>query len=188
MVVVTIIGILAASVLPAMTEMMANTRQQSAATDSLLLARKARREALMSKYAYSLVIVPDLNPPAVQVATGPTGYCNRSSSTSFGVDFNTGVQLPAGWQSAVGGLTLGRYNLGAHVMTLAPAMPMTRFVTYLAICYMPNGETYASIDRNALPTPQTSTAVLFVQRQLQRALRGVDRQIAFPPGGTPRPR
>lgn len=188
MVVVTIVGILAASVMPAMTEMMANTRQQSAATQIMLLARKARREALMGKYAYSLVIAPGLSDPAVQVATGPTGYCYRSSSTNYGVDPASGVQLPLGWQSAVGGLTLGDYKLGPHILSLAPAMPMTTFVPYLNVCYQTNGETYTSINQAALPTLQRFTAVLFIRREVNRSLRGVDRQIAFPPGGTARPR
>jgi type II secretory pathway pseudopilin PulG len=189
MAVVTIIGMMAVAIMPGITDMVASTRQHSAADEIMLLARRARREALLGgKYAYSLVFqeAAGNGTGAVQVATGITGYCNRSSGINYGNDPWTGVLLPFGWQSALGSVVIGTLSFGSHRIFGVMEMPENQVHTRLTLCYAANGETHvvtAGIDGE-----QTQPAVLHVRRAVNNVQAGVSRQIVFLPGGTARMR
>jgi type II secretory pathway pseudopilin PulG len=187
MAVVTIIGIMAAAVMPAITEMIASTRQHAAANDIMLLARRARREAVLGKYAYGLVFQQFAGGGngAIQVVTGVTGYCNRATAVNFGNDPFTGIPLPQGWQAALGAMSIGEFSFGGHRVFGTMQMPEGSVRAALNLCYAANGETHVS--GGGVPAgEQADPAVLLIQRTTGGLQTGIDRQVVFMPGGTAR--
>jgi len=185
--VVTIIGMMAAAIMPGMTDMVASTRQHSAADEIMLLARQARREALLGgKYAYSLVFQAGAGngTGAVQVITGITGYCNRASTTTYN-DPVTGLVLPRGWQLALGGMAIGDLSFGSHRIFGVMEMPENQVIAGVVLCYAANGETHVTAP-GFNNVEQTQVAVLRIRRDMRGIQKGIERQIVFMPGGTAR--
>lgn len=191
MVVVAIVGIMAAMVLPAMTDMMANTRQSSAAQELMLLAQRARSEAMLGgKYAYSIVFQANAGggDGAMAIITGVTAYCNRGTGVNFGNDAVTGILLPTGWQRAGGFVLMNRFAFGSHRIFGVADFPDGSTTTFLRICYTPGGESHVSNAALNQPVEQGQTAIIRINRSVNGLVRGVDRQVIFPPGGTARTR
>lgn len=187
MAVVTIVGMMAVSVMPSITEMIASTRQHAAANDIMLLARRARREAVLGgKYAYALLFLRNAGGGngAIQVATGVTGHCDRATAVNFGNDPFTGIPL-GGWQSAVGAMSIGEFSFSAHRVFGTMEMPQGAEVAGLSLCYAANGETHVSAP--GIPTAeQANPAVLFIRRSTNGVETGIPREVVFMPGGTAR--
>lgn len=187
MVVVAIIGMMAAAIAPGMTDMVASTRQHSVANEIMLLARQARREALLGgKYAYMLTFQAGAGggTGALQVVTGITAHCNRSSGVAFGVDPWTNMTPPPGWQTAIGSIVIGNFGFGSHRIAGVMEMPENTARPALLLCYAANGETH--YQNGAIMTEQTDPAVLRVRRSVGGVAQGVERQVVFLPGGTAR--
>lgn len=187
MAVVAIVGIMAAAVMPSITEMIASTRQHAAANDIMLLARRARREALLGKYAYGLIFSQGAGGGngAIQVVTGLTGYCNRASAVNFGNDPFSGIPLPTGWQAALGAMSIGEFSFSAYRIFGTMEMPQGSNRATVNLCYAPNGETHVS-GGGLVPGEQANPAVLYIRRTTQGVETGVPREVVFMPGGTAR--
>jgi prepilin-type N-terminal cleavage/methylation domain-containing protein len=185
--VVTIIGIMAAAVMPSITEMIASTRQHAAANDIMLLARRARREAVLGKYAYALVFQQAAGGGngAIQIVTGVTGHCNRATAVNFGNDPFTGIPLPVGWQAALGAMSIGEFSFSGHRVFGTMQMPEGSARAALTLCYAANGETHVS-GGGAAAGEQADPALLLIQRTTGGIQTGIDRQVVFMPGGTAR--
>jgi type II secretory pathway pseudopilin PulG len=192
MAVVAIIGIMSAAVMPSLSDMIASTRQHAAANEVMLLARRARREAVLGKYAYALVyrqIVGGTNGTSggIQIVTGVTGYCNRATAVNFGNDPFTQIPQPQGWQSALGSMSIGAFSFSGHRVFGEMQMPEGTILTTLTLCYAANGETHVSGGGMA-PGEQAVPAVLFIRRADGAVETGVPREVVFMPGGTARVR
>lgn len=189
MVVVAIVGMMAAAVMPTMTEMVANTRQHAAAVDIALLARRARTAALLQgKYAYALMFQQNAGGGngGLHIITGVTGHCNRSTGLPI-TRARDVVTPPLGWQTAIGSMRLNDLALGGHRFFATMEMPEGTTQGAMRVCYAANGETH--VYGGGLPGgggEQTQAAVLFVRREYAGRPAGVARQVVFMPGGTAR--
>jgi len=196
MVVVAIIGIMAAAAMPALTEMVVFNRQHGVAVDLMLLARRARAEAMFGGYANMIIYDQNANARdgGAAWATGVTSSCTQATSgfnlDAGSLDNPTGVDFPAGWQPLLpppqGGVSLRSASFGSHRVFGRMELPAGTIRNYLTICYHPSGRTWSSSNTNNLPGWQNAAAVLFVSRTVGGVARGVDRQVVFPPSGTAR--
>lgn len=192
MVVVAIIGIMAGAAMPAMTEMVMDSRQYGTAVDLMLLARRARVESMFGGYANAIHYdqAGASNDGAAIWLTGFTSSCSRSTTVNFGPDPVTGMALPTGWRPLLpqpqGAVVLRGAALGSHRVFGRLESPAGTTRNLLTICYHPSGRTWSSIAFNNLPGWQNSTAIVFVRRTVDGVTRGVDRQVVFPPSGTAR--
>jgi len=186
MAVVAIVGIMSAAVMPSITEMIASTRQHAAANDVMLLARRARREALLGKYAYALIFDQNRGGGngAIQVVTGVTGYCDRATAVNYGNDPFTGITLN-GWQAALGAMSFGEFSFSAYRIFGTMEMPQGSLRTIVNLCYAPNGETHVS-GGGLAAGEQIDPGVLYIRRTTQGVESGVPREVVFMPGGTAR--
>lgn len=188
MLVVTIIGLMAATVMPTMGEMIANQRQHSIAVDVASLARRARDAAMLGgKYAHAIVFVElgGGGDGAVQIITGATSQCYRGT----GVAINNGVDIvpvPRGWQTTIGSLALRGMTFGSQRVFATMQMPQGTFHAQLRICYTPSGETWVFGPAFPAGIEQVAPALLQVHRVNANGAAGVVRQVVFVPGSTPR--
>jgi prepilin-type N-terminal cleavage/methylation domain-containing protein len=189
MVVITMIGLMAATVMPAMSEMIANQRQHSIAVDIVSLARRARDAAVLGgKYAHAIVFEQNAGggDGVVQIITGATSQCYRG--TGVPIIGAADVQVPDGWAPTMGSVSLRGLTFGAHRVFATMEMPDGTNLAAMRVCYTPSGETW--VFSGTLPGgggEQVVPAVLRVHRQNAfGGAAGVPREIVFMPGGTPR--
>jgi prepilin-type N-terminal cleavage/methylation domain-containing protein len=190
MVVVAMIGVMAAAALPGMGEMIASQRQQSTAIEIASLARRARDAAMLGgKYAHAIVFqqnpVTGGNDGAVQIITGATSQCYRGTGVLINSGFDI-VQIPFGWQATIGSVSLSGRGFGQRVFATMQ-MPPGVTQNQLRICYTPSGETW--VFSPTLPGgggEQIAPALLEVHRVSGSGAAAVVRQVVFIPGSTPR--
>jgi type II secretory pathway pseudopilin PulG len=178
MIVVTIVGLMAAAIMPSMSEMMADGRQSSATAALVRLARAVREEAVEKRVAHRMVFDADgsdeLGTIVVSAAFGPS--CLRTP----------------GWQAALGQLDMAEFNSG-DVSTgvrieLDAQMPLGTAQDALTICFQGNGETWTTVGVGGTPTRQPDPIVFIVERSIDGRIRGLQRQVVLPRSGTARSR
>jgi type II secretory pathway pseudopilin PulG len=195
MISVAVIGMMAAAVAPALSEMMADNRQSSAANTILRLGRRLRAEAIATGAPQLLryVQASSNNLGVIEVYAGVGSSCERTPWAQAFAAVDGDLRRPydvldmAGFNPGIAGATPRASDRGRHVIPVRAQLPVGTAVNGLQICVQRNGETFAlaSPVAGAL-APQNGTALLSVLRSINTVPRGVVRQIAFPAGGSPR--
>jgi prepilin-type N-terminal cleavage/methylation domain-containing protein len=189
MIVVAIVGLMAAAVMPAMVEMIASNRQHAAAVDIKTLAVDARAAAVLKgKFAYALVFqqLSGGGNGAVQVVTGVTGHCNRSTGVPINSIWDV-VTPPIGWQSSLASMDMRERSFGSHRVFATMELPESSVQGQMRICYAASGETH--VYGAGLPGgggEQAQAAVMRIRRENGGRAVGVPREVVFMPGGTAR--
>lgn len=212
MIVLMIIGVMAAAIAPSLMEVLADNRQVTATQDLVRLGRRARSLALGSGYAYLLRFQEDLNRGlgkfhlwagmnnrctqtdwVGQVLTidDPASTCGPPSPTS---------PIPAPCPVEV--LGMRDYNPTDGVTAPSSTDTERQVITARStsplvwLCFQPNGEVYGMTGGTwGIPPPFTKQAQPFVftiSRYVNASggtvTRGRDRQVVFPVGGSARAR
>jgi prepilin-type N-terminal cleavage/methylation domain-containing protein len=187
MIVVAIVGLMAAAVMPAMVEMIASNRQHAAAVDIKTIANNARAAAVLrGKFAYALMFQRNAGggDGAVQVVTGFTGHCNRST----GLPNVAGIITPPiGWQASLASMEFREHSFGSH-RVFATMQYLSAEPGVVRVCYAANGETHVYTGTAVPPVggEQAQPAVMRVRRLYGGREAGVPREVVFMPGGTAR--
>lgn len=196
MIALVIVGIMAATIAPSLSEVMADNRQTSAAMDIVRLARMTRAQAIATGTAHLLRY------DATNAAAGANGL--GTISTYVGMNSKC-LQTPwrqtftpavGSGQGPVGLFHMGDYNPtdgapGAdddnrHVIALTTRVGAENNAVQAAmhICYQPNGDIYTG--PTLALTLQTLPVLITIARSINDVSRGRDRQVLFPVGGNAR--
>lgn len=208
-----IMGIMAATIAPSLSEVLADNRQGAAAQDLVRLSRRARSLALGSGVAHLLRFqeASSNNLGAIELYAGMNGRCLQ---TPWATAFAATVAFPlpadpgaAGRLRAMEVFDMAYYNptgdgsrpaaadSGRQVTTLRASVgadASDRPVIW--ICYQPNGDSYTMIVSPADPLQLlrqfSKASVLFTLARTVRTSsvvpHGLDRKVIFPGGGTAR--
>jgi prepilin-type N-terminal cleavage/methylation domain-containing protein len=195
MIVLCIVGVMAAAIAPSLGELLADNRQSSAAMDLVRLARQTRAQASTSGLA-QLIRFRGGNDDAganglgaITVYAGMNTKCMRTpwqltltpaSGTGLGPSrlFHMGDYNPS-----TGTPTAN--DLDRHVIALSARLDGGQPQVDLRVCYQPNGEVYVGVPGLAV---QTASVLFSITRTMDRAARGRERQVILPVGGNARVR
>lgn len=169
MVVVSIIGIMAAGIAPAITSALADGRASNAAVDLVRLGGRARSEATFTGLAHRITYL-------------------ANQERGFGrVDLFRGVNNRCNMQTWGGTLIdsviLNQFNFGnTHVINVNPAADY-QTQTQIDICYQPDGAMLVRLGGGGAFAMPPTDGVGF---NITRSPGGVTRQVFFPYGGAAR--
>jgi Tfp pilus assembly protein FimT len=171
MVVVSIIGIMAAGIAPAITSALADGRAANAAVDLVRIGGRARSEATFTGLAHCLTYTAGQNGGfgQVQLYRGVNNRCNMQN-----------------WGGAlIDSVVLAQYNYGnTHVINVQPSAGNQ---AQIDICYQPDGAMLVRFGGGGNFAPPATNGVAFtVTRTVNGGAGGVARQVFFPYGGTAR--
>jgi prepilin-type N-terminal cleavage/methylation domain-containing protein len=202
MIALVIIGIMAATVAPALSEVLADNRQTSAAMDVVRTARQARAQAISTGLAH-LLRYRNSNDKAGAFGLGTiamyVGLNSKCRQTPWGQAFAPAVNSN---QGPVHILHMREYNPtdgdtdpqagddNRHVITAVSQLrdDTTAALAQTLICYQPNGEIYtgaAYVNPSSL-VPQVDPVLITIGRTFNGVRRGQNRQVLFPVGGNAR--
>lgn len=216
MVVVLIVGIIAASVMPALAEVRWDSRQTGAAHDIVRMGRRARAMTMETGVAH-LLRFQRSNDARGSFGLGRfelyRGMTNRCQQTPWGQAFTPAagslLGIDAARREGPDLLDMASFNPtdGSVAPTEAGQNSGRQIVavtarggtpvgdqTAVQICYQPNGQTYELFSATETGTggvglrPQLAPITFSVARSLGGASRGVSRQVVFPIGGNARVR
>jgi prepilin-type N-terminal cleavage/methylation domain-containing protein len=194
-----VIGIMAATIAPSLTELLADNRSASAAMEVVRVARHARAQARATGLAQLVLFSNDdatgsLGLGTLRTYAGMNTKCRQTpwqatitpaANTGLGpshvfdmADFNPrdGVARP------------DKDDMGRHVIVLRARVntEAAALEDQYAVCYQPNGEVFAG---DPLPLePQTQPILFEIRRTIDGTDRGRLRQVVLPVGGNARPR
>lgn len=210
MVVVVVIGVMAAAVVPALGEVRADGRQSDAAHDIVRVARRARSLAMERGVAHLLRFqrTPENDARAsnglgrIELYAGMTNRC-RQNPWSQALNPGQPLEMPVARREGPDVLDMISFNPtdSAAAPTLAEAASGGRQRIRITasssgtdrdvvhICYQTNGQTYEAFPNNAiLLRPQTAPITFTVTRTVNGGQKGLTRQVVFPIGGNARVR
>jgi type II secretory pathway pseudopilin PulG len=181
MVVVAIIGAMAATMMPSIGRMMAENRQYRAAVEVMLAARRAREEAMFGGYATALHFDEDPagNGAVITPVTGLTSRCNRGTTANY-----DGFAID-GWQALLGAppVAIGSFNFGGQEIRATLTIGATE-QSEAFLCWEPRGDCWYGT------TPWSSTgapaSVMRIGRFVGTNPVGTDRLVVFPSSCTAR--
>lgn len=176
MTIVTIVLIMAAIVAPAASRTYAIFRAQEMASDVLMMARAARREAMESGRATVVRFVSG----RVEVRRGVSNLCRATDWTTVFGDPCADVADLNG-TSCVDFLDVTAYGTGFHTVSIEP-------VADFDLCYQSNGEALAAAGDGAVFTRVTavSAAQMNVVRREDGSAIPPNRLLVFPFDSSPR--
>jgi prepilin-type N-terminal cleavage/methylation domain-containing protein len=201
MIVITIMGTMAALMAPGIGEFMADARASSASEDLIRLSRHIRARAQETGLAHLLVFSGDTNVRGglglVRVYEGMNNHCRQTP-----------------WGQAIGGTTadghfvIDSLDLGASNYnpvasgstatkddTLRPVIVLSvrgssGAPTSAVICYEPSGASLEGVGDSSAAgfafTTQTTPITFTITRSVSGVLRGLVREVVFPAGGSAR--
>lgn len=185
MVVVGVIGILAAMAAPDINRMRADAEVGNAAAALVRLGARARAHATYTGLAHTVAFLPALadGSPGLVLARGTSSRCN-SVVWNF-----ANLMAPVGFADSASNdvvLRAGRasYSAGSRVMRIVPLN-----IDNPQICIQPNGRTLLRAGNVGLFTEDVGgvTDVLFsLAHWSAGAMVSADRQVVFPNGNAPR--
>lgn len=173
MVVVSIIGIMAAGIAPAITSALADGRAANAAVDLIRIGGRARSEATFTGLAHRLTYNAGQN--------GGFGQINLFR----GVNNRCNMQTWGG--ALIDSVVLAQYNYGnTHVINVWRE-PAAGNQDQIDICYQPDGAMLVRIGGGGAFAPPATNGVGFtITRTVNGGAGGVPRQVFFPYGGVAR--
>jgi prepilin-type N-terminal cleavage/methylation domain-containing protein len=197
MIALVVIGVMAATIAPSLTEVLADNRQVSAAMDIVRLARQTRARTIATGTAHMLRYRGDTSEAAgyglgtIAVHVGMNSKClqtpwNQSTAPAAGSGQGPREIFHMADYNPTNGVTAPRAaDESRHVIALE-----TRFgaegaavQTEARICYQPNGDTYTGTTGLAV---QADPVLIAIRRSVDGVARGRDRQVVFPVGGNAR--
>lgn len=216
MVVVAVVGVIAAAIMPALAEVRWDSRQSGAAHDIVRMGRRARAMTMETGVAHLLRFQRG-NDAGGSFGLGRfeliRGMTNRCQQTPWGQAFieANGLGIPATRREGADLLDMISFNPTSvdppvvptatdenegHQVILVTARGGTPIASQEAvqICYQPNGQTYELFSATETGTggvrlrPQLAPITFTVTRRLSGGVRGVSRQVVFPIGGNARVR
>jgi len=202
MIALVIMAIMVATIAPALSEVLADNRQASAAFDIVRVARRARERAISTGVAHLL-----------RIRTSGTGSHNALGTIAVYAGMN-GRCMQTRWDvtfTPTGG-ALGpheTFDMIEYNPTNSPSTaartdrdrPVIYFETRfnietgsphtagVQVCYQPNGEIFVAATSTASATAlavQAQPLLITVGRHFNDTSRGVARQVLFPLGGDAR--
>jgi prepilin-type N-terminal cleavage/methylation domain-containing protein len=202
MIVITIMGTMAALLVPGIGEFLADARQAGAAEDLVRLSRHVRARAQESGLAHLLVFGSTSDDSGglgrIRVYEGMNNHCRQTPwpQTMTGTTANGHI--------TVDGLDLGTYaynsptsgrstatvsDQGRQVIRMQAANS-TGTVDTLALCMEPSGATWEGTSTNSSTgfvfTRQIAPITITVSRAVNSEARGPDRRVVFQPGSIAR--
>lgn len=180
MTIVTIILIMAAIVAPAAARTYAIFRAQEAASDLLMMARTARREAMESGRATAVRFLPSSG--RVEVRRGTSSLCRATDWAAVFGDACAAVADLNG-TTCVDFVDFDQYGTAHHTVTVEAVMGAD-----FDLCYQPNGEALAAAgDGNVFSrVTAVSAARMTIVRREGPAAVGPNRELIFPFDSSPR--
>ncbi|MGD8861768.1 MAG: type II secretion system protein [Myxococcales bacterium] len=196
MIALVIIGIMAASVAPAIGEVIADQRQSGAAAGVIRTSITAQSRATATGVAHLLRFLQGNNADSLGVLELHMGMKRRCLQTDWETSV-AGGGLPAyerfemaEFNPTQPGQVPSASDGGRQVITLRPstdASDPAKDSTDFWICYQPNGVTYIQNESAGKSMIEQNEPVTFVvARSVDSVKRGVDREVIFPLGGTAR--
>jgi prepilin-type N-terminal cleavage/methylation domain-containing protein len=201
MIVVVIIGAMAASVGPALAGFLNDIRHTNAAESLVKLGRRARAMTLQSGVAHLLILTEDSTGRGLGSATLWQGMNNRCRQTPWAQraavtddnvatrpveflsfdEFNPKNGVPKSNDT-------GRDVIRMDLKSIAPDGTVTDITEYY-LCFQPNGLTFGSTadpDTQQALTPQRSAIDVEIKRSRNNVINGVTRVVQFSSGGNAR--
>jgi prepilin-type N-terminal cleavage/methylation domain-containing protein len=196
MIALVVIGVMAATVAPSLSEVLADNRQTSAAMDVVRLARQTRARTTATGTAHLLRYLGDTGEAAafglgtIAVHVGMNSKCMQTpwaQSTAPVVGARQGpreIFHMSEYNPTSSTREPSAADDGRHVIALAARFgtEAAAVQTETCICYQPNGDIYTGTSVGALVI-QTQPVLITIARSMDGAARGRDRQVLFPVGG-----
>jgi prepilin-type N-terminal cleavage/methylation domain-containing protein len=201
MIVVTVMGTMAAMMAPGLGEFMADIRASGAAEDMVRISRHMRSRVQQSGLAHLLVYqgAADVSGGLgrVDVYEGMTNHCRETpwQQTITGtvtnghaiidsVDLgNTAYNVPTS------GTTAKKDDDNRQVIALTVSVNQTA-ASSAVLCYEPGGGTFQGVADSSIAsfafTPQIQPVTFTVTRSVSGGQRGPTRSVVFPAGGAAR--
>lgn len=192
LIVVVIVGIMAMTVAPSLSEVLSGNRQASAAMDLIKFARATRSAAVSSGAAQLMVFGPSgsNNLGVINRYIGMTNRCLQSRwDIAMGSDPGQGAKRALGFDMAA-------YNPGYKpsdddktqqvIKMSAAVLGGDAIQTVLWLCYQPDGQVYAMFDAGTVLQIQNVDFEFTISRSIYGEKHGVDRRVLFPAGGNAR--
>jgi prepilin-type N-terminal cleavage/methylation domain-containing protein len=201
MIVVTVMGTMAALMAPGIGEFLADARASGATEDMIRLSRHVRSRVQQTGLAHLLVFS---GLPAdsgglgrVRIYEGMNNHC-RQTPWSQAIDgtvdngFTTTDQIDladSSYNAPVGGTAAKKADMNRQVIALS-VVGSLRAPDTAVICFEPSGATFEGIaDASSASfafTAQTTPIVFTVTRSVSGEQRGANREVVFPAGGAAR--
>jgi prepilin-type N-terminal cleavage/methylation domain-containing protein len=216
LIVVVIIGIMAAAVMPTIGDMRSDARQGSAAHDIVRMGRRARALTMETGVAHLLRFQRG-NDARGSFGLGRfelfAGMTNRCRQTPWELALDPNAAEPLGIAAArregpnvldmvsfnptdgatspTDSDTSGRVVIRVRAFGWTPEDNVTADRPAVQICYQPNGQTYtlfAGQPGGIGLRPQMDLVTFTIERRVGGGTRGVTREVVFPVGGNARVR
>lgn len=202
MIVVTVMGTMAALLAPGIGEFMADARAAGAAEDLVRISRHVRARAQESGLAHLLEFrAGTTDSGGLGVLRLWEGMNNRCRLTPWPQTINGTIQNGHTWVEQLD-LGLSQYNQpvggsaptfddsGRQVISMRAGGSITT-PEYAALCFEPSGATWQGVSNTSSPagyvfTRQTQPATFTILRRVDGVTRGAPRTIVFQPGGIAR--
>jgi type II secretory pathway pseudopilin PulG len=180
MTIVTIVLIMAAIVAPAAARTLAIYRAQSAASDLLMMARSARREAMESGRATVVRFLPGSG--RIEVRRGGTSLCRATNWAAVFAD-SCASAADLNGASCYDVLDLADYDTVNHSVVMVAGMGAD-----YDLCYQPNGEALGAAGDAAVFSRINAApgAQITLERRESGSAVGPDRPLLFPFDSSPR--
>jgi prepilin-type N-terminal cleavage/methylation domain-containing protein len=199
MVVLVVMGLMAAAAAPSIGLIQADNRQVSATMDLVRFSRRARALTRSTGVAHLLRFQAASSNGLGQMGlfAGMTARCQQ---TPWNLAFTAPVNSPllafenfdmAFYNRTAPGVAPRDNDSGRHVIHLRAAQPptLTTDIAALQLCYQPDGDSYFLASANAGALVRQIVPLQFtISRLLNGAASGVDRIVVFPVGGNARMR
>jgi prepilin-type N-terminal cleavage/methylation domain-containing protein len=193
LIVIVIVGIMAMTVAPSLSEILSGNRHANAAMDLIKFARATRSSAVSSGAAQLMryVVAGSNNLGAIERYVGLTNRCLQSRwDIAMGGDAGQGAKRALGFDMAAynPGYKPSADDKGQQIIKMtAKSLGNTPkdIATELWLCYQPDGQVYAMYDSGNLQV-QNIDVEFTISRSIQGEKHGVDRKVLFPSGGNAR--
>jgi prepilin-type N-terminal cleavage/methylation domain-containing protein len=193
MIVLVIVGIMAMTVAPSLSEVLGTNRHANAAMDLMRFMRRARSQSIATGKA-QLIRFQTAGANRLGRIDVLTGISNRCRQTPWAAAIARPVNRSMAFDmtdynpSAIGSKP-GLDDTGRPLIVLTAHVPAVGAdpLSEVRLCYQPDGLVYRGWDPDPTLLRIQDLAVEFrLRRQLDGARHGEDRFVALPPGGNAR--
>lgn len=190
MIVLVIIGVMAMTVAPSLSDVLTNNRQASAAMDLVKFGRQIRSRSISSGVAQLMIYrSADSNGLGrIELFPSVNNRC-RQSELAWKTGFDKGVLKPVRALS----YDMLDYNPGTNPTATDTGRPVIKLLakanddlSELWLCYQPDGLVYASYLAGDPLRVQDIDVEFTIQRKVNGVIQGYDRKAVFPMGGNAR--
>ena len=202
MIVVTVMGTMAAMLAPGIGEFLADARASAASEDLVRLSRHMRSRVQETGLAHLLIFIGDDSASGglgrVRVYEGMNNHCRDTpwpetitdGTIAKGHSIIESVDLgDSSYNVPLSGTDAKKSDENRQVIALT-ARDGTGALTTVAMCYEPGGGTLLGVGDSSIAsfafTPQTQAVTFTVRRTVNGEQHGPTRDVVFPAGGAAR--